>query len=86
MGVTWLYYLLGNPAIEVEKSLEMGVYVKWDLAKYIQSLQTGQSDSLSLFHTHTHTHTHMHTCTYFYVYLPFCFGILVNVIFLKAVP
>ena len=94
-GIRWELHdyitLLGNPAIEVEKSLEMesmlneillNIFNRYKLDSLIPSLSFTHTNT----HTHTHTHPHMHTCMYFYVYLPFCFGILVNVIFLKAVP
>ena len=61
---SYIITLLGNPAIGVEKSLEMesmlneislNIFNHYKLDNLIPSL--------------------MHTCTYFYVYLPFCFGI-----------
>ena len=82
---SYIFTLLGNTAIGVEKSLEMESMLNEILLNIFNRYKR---DSLipSLSFTHTPTHPHMHTCTYFYVYLPFCFGILVNIIFLKAVP
>lgn len=67
---SYMITLLGNPAIGVEKSLEMGSMLNDILLNIFNRYKL---DSLipSLFFTHTN----MHTCTYFYVYLPFCFGI-----------
>ena len=78
---SYIITLLGNPAIGVEKSLEiesmlneilLNIFNRYKLDSLIPSL--------------SFTHTEMHTCMYFFVYLPFCFDILVNVIFLKAAP
>ena len=71
---TYIFTLLGNTAIGVEKSLEMESMLNEIL---LNIFNHSKLDSLipSLSFTHTHTHSHMHTCTYFYLYLPFCFGI-----------
>ena len=73
---SYMITLLGNPAIGVEKSLEMESMLNEILLNTFNLYKLDSLiPSLSFTHTDTHTHPHMHACTYFYVYLPFCFGI-----------
>ena len=67
---TYIFTLLGNTAIGVEKSLEMESMLNEILLNIFNRYKLD-----SLIPSLSFTHSHMHTCTYFYVYLPFCFGI-----------
>ena len=89
-GIRWELHdyitLLGNPAIEVEKSLEMESMLNGILLNIFNRYKL---DSLipSLSFTHTHTHTHTPTHAYMYVFLcisAFLFWYIGECYFLKG--
>ena len=91
-GIRWELHdyitLLGNPAIEVEKSLEMESMLNEILLNIFNRYKLDSLiPSLSFTHTNTHTHTHPPTHAYMYVFLcisAFLFWYIGECYFLKG--